>query len=50
MTDELNDIFTAIKRWSVGQIQSILYHRKWTQMKKNPFKESGKSKHPPFLS
>ena len=51
MTDKLNEIFETIKGWSVEQIQSILYHRKWTQMKKNPFKESGKSgippKHPP---
>ena len=47
MTDELNDIFTTIKRWSVEEIQSILYHRAWTQTKMTPFKESGKSKPPP---
>ena len=47
MTDELNDIFEKIKGWSVEEIQSILYHRKWTQTKMTPFKESGKSKPPP---
>ena len=48
MTNELNDIFEAIKGWSVEEIQSILYHRTWTQTKMTPFKESGKSK--PHLS
>ena len=47
MTDELNEIFEAIKGWSVEEIQSILYHRAWTQTKMTPFKESGKSKPPP---
>jgi len=47
MTDELNGIFETIKGWTVEEIQSILYHRAWTQTKMTPFKESGKSKPPP---
>jgi len=37
MIDELNDIFEAIKGWSVEQIQSILYHEKWTKNDISPF-------------
>jgi TolA-binding protein len=44
MTDKLNEIFETIKGWTVEEIQSILYHREWTQRKTIPFEKSGKSK------
>jgi TolA-binding protein len=49
MTDKLNEIFETIKGWTVEEIQSILYHRGWTQRKTIPFEKSGKSKIDPKL-
>jgi TolA-binding protein len=49
MTDKLNEIFETIKGWTVEEIQSILYHREWTQRKTIPFEKSGKSEIDPKL-
>ena len=52
MSDDLDlkTIFDIVSGWSVEEIRSIMYHKKWTRQGSVPFEKTDKSGNPPALA